>query len=151
MPRLPSSPLDRLISDIESALFNAANHFIGSLAADARRVAQQASKSLPSPPSPSPRPRSPRSRPDPATKSRKTRPSSPKPQEPTLYSILEVSETASPETISAAFRSLSLRYHPDKQETGNEAHYQRITAAWAVLKDPAHRRKYDRFLSDKKG
>lgn len=69
----------------------------------------------------------------------------------TLYEILEVSTKASPETISAAFRSLSKKHHPDNYShtTGSskaEERYKQITAAWTVLKDVEKRKRYDRSL-----
>ncbi len=66
----------------------------------------------------------------------------------TLYDDLEVSRAASHETISAAFRSLSQRFHPDVNK-GKEAgeRMRRITAAWSVLKDKKLREKYDRSLA----
>lgn len=67
---------------------------------------------------------------------------------PTAYDYLEVSRFASQETISAAFRSLSTKYHPDKK-TGDQEKYKDITAAWAVLKDKKSREKYDTVMGFK--
>ena len=64
----------------------------------------------------------------------------------TAYDVLEVSPKASPETISAAFRSLSQRYHPDNKKTGNEERFKAISLAWTTLKDPEKRKKYDRSI-----
>ena len=41
---------------------------------------------------------------------------------PSHYDILEVSHTASPEVIRAAYRSLMQRYHPDKNPGRNARH-----------------------------
>ena len=80
----------------------------------------------------------------PGTREPGARPTVTPPPVKTLYTVLEVSPTASPETISAAFRSLSSRFHPDNQKTGNEVRYKEITAAWSVLKDPVKRKRYDK-------
>ena len=64
----------------------------------------------------------------------------------TLYDVLEISPRASPETISAAFRSLSARFHPDNKKTGNEERYKAITEAWSVLKYPLKRKRYDQEI-----
>jgi hypothetical protein len=67
-----------------------------------------------------------------------------------LYDILEVSASASRETIEVAYRSLISRYHPDKvsglgadiQELANRR-AQELNSAYAVLRDPAQRAAYD--------
>jgi len=77
----------------------------------------------------------------------KTRPRAPtKPPEPSFYDILEVSQACSPETLSAAFRSLSARFHPDNLKTGDQDRYKRITEAWNQLKDLKKRKQYDRSI-----
>lgn len=70
----------------------------------------------------------------------------PSPAKATLYDVLEVSPKASLETISAAFRSLSTRFHPDTGKMKNDTRYKEITAAWTVLKDSEKRKKYDREI-----
>jgi curved DNA-binding protein CbpA len=67
----------------------------------------------------------------------------------TLYENLEVSSNASPETIRAAYRSLSQRYHPDKNPGDSEAaqRMQQINAAFQVLSSPDTRAAYDAELS----
>jgi DnaJ-class molecular chaperone len=52
------------------------------------------------------------------------------------YNTLEVSESASPEMIKAAYLLLIRRYHPDNQETGNTEKAKQITQAYNVLRDP---------------
>jgi hypothetical protein len=75
-------------------------------------------------------------------------PPRPAPASHTLYDDLEVSRAASHETISAAFRSLSQRFHPDVNKGKDaEERMKRITAAWAVLKNEKSREKYDRSLA----
>jgi hypothetical protein len=74
-----------------------------------------------------------------------TQKNTPRPRVPNYYDVLEVSPTCSQETLSAAFRSLSKRYHPDSP-TGDAEKYKRISEAWSVLKDPAKRKAYDAAL-----
>lgn len=69
----------------------------------------------------------------------------------TLYDILEVSQTASFETIRAAYRSLSQRYHPDKNPGDEEAaaRMQQINMAFSILSSPETRAAYDTELAQK--
>jgi hypothetical protein len=63
-----------------------------------------------------------------------------------LYTILEVSPSASSEEIRAAYRRLAARYHPDRNP-GDESAYEKyleITKAHDILSDPDKRDKYDR-------
>ena len=72
--------------------------------------------------------------------------------EQTHYETLEVVRGASPETISAAYRSLCQRNHPDKYPNDararkhGEERTKAFTEAYAVLKDPAKRKAYDAEL-----
>ena len=72
--------------------------------------------------------------------------------EQTHYETLEVSPSASPETISAAYRSLCQRNHPDKYPNDararkhGEERTKAFTEAYAVLKNPEKRKDYDRSL-----
>ncbi len=61
------------------------------------------------------------------------------------YGTLQVDPSASQEVISAAYRALARRYHPDIA-SGPEAaaHMVAINAAWELLRDPAHRAAWDR-------
>ena len=73
----------------------------------------------------------------------------PQAREDTLYDVLEVAPRCSPETLSAAFRSLSIKLHPDKFKDVDmirESRMRSITAAWSVLKDPEQRKQYDRSI-----
>jgi formylglycine-generating enzyme required for sulfatase activity len=75
----------------------------------------------------------------------------------TLYEVLEVAQTASPETIQAAYRSLMTKYHPDKvaglgvefKKIADER-TKEINSAYDILRDPARRAAYDRQLRDGK-
>lgn len=59
------------------------------------------------------------------------------------YEILQVSDTAEPETINRVYRIFAQRYHPDNQETGNEARFREITEAYQILSSPEKRARYD--------
>lgn len=60
------------------------------------------------------------------------------------YTILEVTRTATKAQISKNFRKLSLKYHPDRNQTeeGQEM-MKKITEAYTVLKDDNKRKEYD--------
>lgn len=67
----------------------------------------------------------------------------------TYYEILEVSESASQEVITMAYRTLAVKYHPDRCKGDPEiakTHWKRINAAYLVLSVPEERRQYDEFL-----
>jgi curved DNA-binding protein CbpA len=59
------------------------------------------------------------------------------------YEVLQVSDTAEPETINRVYRIFAQRYHPDNQETGNEARFREITEAYQILSNPEKRARYD--------
>lgn len=63
-----------------------------------------------------------------------------------LYEILEVSPTARPAVIRAAYRCLAQEYHPDKNpgDTEAAARMALINHAYSVLIDPLQRGRYDR-------
>lgn len=66
-----------------------------------------------------------------------------------LYDILEVSRTASPEVIRAAYKSLVQRFHPDKNPDNPDAEemLKRINHAYDILSDPEERAAYDALLT----
>ncbi len=59
------------------------------------------------------------------------------------YEVLQVSESAEPETVNRVYRLLAQRYHPDNQESGNEARFREITEAYHILSNPEKRAQYD--------
>jgi len=61
----------------------------------------------------------------------------------TYYEILEVSESASKDTIRAAFRALSKKYHPDNKKTGDAEKFRLLNEAHECLTDETKRRFYD--------
>jgi|GEM_PF-6283171 len=65
--------------------------------------------------------------------------------EKSLYEILEISENASLETIVAAYRSLSKRYHPDvhRDKARATVKMQELNSAFEVLGDEQKRKAYD--------
>jgi DnaJ-class molecular chaperone len=62
-----------------------------------------------------------------------------------FYDILGVSEKASQEEIKKAYRSLSLKFHPDKNPGNQEAigKFQKISEAYENIGDPQKRQEYD--------
>lgn len=66
----------------------------------------------------------------------------------TLYDRLQISPTADPETIRAAYLSLCKRFHPDVAGPSGEAKTKSITEAYTVLSDATKRRDYDAWLGN---
>lgn len=65
-----------------------------------------------------------------------------------FYEVLQVSPDADKEVISAAYRALSKRYHPDVNKTADSTSVMKeINRAYKILNDPVERAKYDRTLS----
>ncbi|MBE0417261.1 MAG: J domain-containing protein [Coriobacteriia bacterium] len=66
------------------------------------------------------------------------------------YQRLQVTRDADPEVIEKAYRALSLKHHPDRASSREQARatrqMQRINEAYRVLRDPALRRAYNRTL-----
>jgi len=61
-----------------------------------------------------------------------------------LYKTLEVSTEASHEQIKKAYRTLAVRYHPDKNHHPDaEKKFKSIAAAYNVLSDPTQRQTYN--------
>ena len=61
------------------------------------------------------------------------------------YEVLGVSETASQEDIKKAYRQLSLKYHPDRNNNSAESttKFQSISSAYDIIGDEDNRRQYD--------
>ena len=61
------------------------------------------------------------------------------------YEILEVPETANADEIKKAFRKLSLKYHPDKNQGKTESVeiFQKVNEAYEVLRDDEKKAEYD--------
>jgi len=61
------------------------------------------------------------------------------------YNVLGISETANSDEIKKAYRSLSLKYHPDKTNGDVEKVklFQKVNEAYEILSDNDKRREYD--------
>jgi curved DNA-binding protein CbpA len=69
----------------------------------------------------------------------------------TVYKILMVAENADSEVISAVYRTLARRYHPDLNSSPDAASKMAvINAAYAVLRDPGKRLEYNIALSKRR-
>ena len=64
----------------------------------------------------------------------------------TLYEILGIRRTATPEQITKAYRKLAVKFHPDVSKFAPEiaaAKFHEIQTAYDVLSDPDRRKLYD--------
>jgi len=65
------------------------------------------------------------------------------------YQVLGVARDADADAVKKAYRSLALKWHPDRHKEGEreqaEARFKRINEAYEVLSDPDKRKRYDRF------
>src|SRR5258706_8011640 len=61
------------------------------------------------------------------------------------YRVLQVDPSADPEVITAAYRKIATKIHPDHNRTPDAtARFQQLEKAYSVLRDPAKREAYDR-------
>merc|ERR1711879_267511 len=68
---------------------------------------------------------------------------------PTHYETLQVPKTASETEIRKAYLKLSLRWHPDKNQSKEaETKFKEISTAYQVLSDPSLKRDYDQSLNN---
>ena len=60
------------------------------------------------------------------------------------YEVLGLSRDADAKAIKDAFRSLAMKYHPDRnKDPGAEERFKEIVEAYAILSDPDKRAQYD--------
>jgi len=65
-----------------------------------------------------------------------------------LYAVLGVAPNASDDDIKKVYRSLAMRYHPDRnQAPGAEARFKAVTKAYEVLSDPLRRAEYNQSVN----
>jgi DnaJ-class molecular chaperone len=65
-----------------------------------------------------------------------------------LYAILGVAPNATDEEIKKVYRSLAMRYHPDRnQAPGAEARFKAVTKAYEILSDRPKRNEYDQSVN----
>ena len=68
--------------------------------------------------------------------------------EESYYELLQVTPTADLEIITAAYRALIRRHHPDRNPSPTaDATTKRLNEAWEILSDPAKRAEYDRTFA----
>ncbi|MGB8516965.1 MAG: DnaJ domain-containing protein [Gallionella sp.] len=67
-----------------------------------------------------------------------------------LYNILGVAPNASSDDIKKRYRSLAMRFHPDRNSDENAAvRFNAIQQAYEVLADDKHRVEYDQKFNDR--
>ena len=71
------------------------------------------------------------------------------PQIHTHYDNLKVARNAPPEIIRAAYKTLSQKFHPDRNpdKTNATRTFQMISLAYEVLSDPVRRRTHDEWIA----
>ena len=65
-----------------------------------------------------------------------------------LYKILEVSKDASLDEIKRAYKTLALKYHPDKCGDIHIDKFNKISNAYHILSDPEKRKAYDETFNN---
>lgn len=64
-----------------------------------------------------------------------------------LYKMLQIDPEADPDVVTAAYRRLSRKYHPDvSRDARSERRMQELNRAYEVLRDPVQRAAYDREI-----
>lgn len=64
------------------------------------------------------------------------------------YNTLGIAPNASEDEIKKVYRSLAMRYHPDRnQAPGADARFKAIAKAYEVLSDPVKREEYNQSLN----
>ena len=63
------------------------------------------------------------------------------------YDILGVTKKSTPEEIKKAYRSLAMKYHPDRNQGDKtaEGKFKEASEAYQVLSDPKKKSSYDQF------
>ncbi|CAG9110689.1 unnamed protein product [Plutella xylostella] len=66
-----------------------------------------------------------------------------------LYQILQVPKTATPDDVKKSYRKLALKYHPDKNPNNPEASdkFKEVNRAHTILSDTTKRNIYDNYGS----
>ncbi|MDQ1834226.1 J domain-containing protein [Massilia scottii] len=65
-----------------------------------------------------------------------------------LYTILGVAPNATDDEIKKVYRSLAMRFHPDRNDApGAEVRFKSITKAYEILSDPAKREEYNHSVN----
>jgi len=65
-----------------------------------------------------------------------------------LYTILGVAPNASDDDIKKVYRSLAMRFHPDRNDApGAEVRFKSITKAYEILSDPVKREEYNQSVN----
>ncbi|HJU78225.1 MAG TPA: DnaJ domain-containing protein [Nitrososphaeraceae archaeon] len=67
------------------------------------------------------------------------------------YRALELSKDASMDEIRKSFRTLALKYHPDKnKDEDSKEKFMKIVEAYEVLSDVSRKKNYDELITIKK-
>jgi len=64
------------------------------------------------------------------------------------YNTLGIAPNATEDEIKKVYRSLAMRYHPDRnQAPGADARFKAIAKAYEILSDPVKREEYNQSLN----